>query len=402
MESMNRPAIAFGVSLTVLGLLALGAELGFRALAPEAARTPLDNFRRYLLTGQAHGYEARAYTVYQKQPGINGNSFGFSDWQWTRERTAGVPRIACLGGSTTEGGNPRGSKGSYPHLLELELERRTGRDFEVLNAGISGWTSAEMLVAWFLTIQDFQPDVVVLHEAVNDLEPRFLANYEPDYSHWRRPVQTHPAVGLERLLVRCSNLYLYLQLRGGKAPEILDVTTDRSAPKEPMTAEGKLPHATSFAFRRNILSIARSARADGSEVVLMTLPTNPVCKIGAFWPYGIAENNQHLRELCSEHGLLLVDADAAFRARPELAAEFLDVVHLQPAGNQVKAELVADALAEWVGKLSPVGARAPADGQRPPRRRRKRVQKSRRTRSSLPGTNSSSGVRPRAARTTSQ
>jgi lysophospholipase L1-like esterase len=357
---MNRPAIALGVSLGVVALVAIGAELGFRALGPADAEQPIENLRHYLLSGRPRGYEPRAYTVYQRSSkDWFANANGFSDVPWTRARTPGVPRIACLGGSTTEGGNMQGYKGSYPKLLERELERRTGRDFEVLNAGLSGWTSAEMLVAWFLTIQDFQPDVVVVHEAVNDLEPRFLAGFEPDFSHWRRPMETHPVTGLERLLVRVSDLYLHLQLRSGRAPEILDITSDRSGPREPLLAEGKLPHETSLAFRRNILSMARSARADGREAVLMTLPTSPSVEIGAFWRYGVAENNQHLRELCAEHGFRLVDADAAFAARRELDAAFLDLVHLDPAGNQAKAELVADALADWVARLSPEGARAP-------------------------------------------
>jgi lysophospholipase L1-like esterase len=360
MAAVNRPAIAFGVSLGVLALVALGTELGFRVLVPAADEQPIENLRHYLLSGRPRGYEPRAYTVYQRPRNTESvNANGFGDRPWTRARTPGVPRIACLGGSTTAGGNAQGRRATYPFQLELVLEQRTGRDFEVMNAGIAGWTSAEMLVAWFLTIQDFQPDVVVLHEAVNDLEPRFLAGFEPDYSHWRRPMQTHPATGLERALVRVSDLYLHLQLRSGRAPEILDVTSDRSAPKEPMTAEGKLPYATSLAFRRNILSIARSARDDGREVVLMTLPMSPTVNYGAFWRYGIAQNNRHLRELASEHELRLADADRAFEARPELAAEFTDSVHLQSAGNLAKAELVADALADWVTGLAPEGARPP-------------------------------------------
>jgi len=360
MAGVNRPAIAFGVSLSVLVLLSVGVELGFRAFGPAGQREPIENLRHYLLSGQPRGWEARAYTVFQRpRSSPFGNAQGFNDAPWTRARTPGVPRIACLGGSTTEGGNTKGRKGSYPGLLEQVLEERTGRDFEVLNAGISGWTSAEMVIAWFLTIQDFQPDVVVLHEAVNDLEPRFLANFEPDYSHWRRPVQIHAVTGLERALVRASDLYLYLQLRDGKAPEILDVCTDRTGPKEPLTIEGKLPFSTSLAFRRNILSIARSARDDGREVVLMTLPMSPTVNYGDFWRYGIAQNNQHLRELASELGLRLAEADKTFEARPELAAQFSDSVHLEPPGNRVKAELVADALADWVAGLTTENARPP-------------------------------------------
>src|SRR5262249_2971880 len=156
------------------------------------------------------------------------------------------PRVVCLGGSTTEGGNSSGRRGSYPYLLERTLEARTGRDFEGFDAGMSGWTSAEMLITWFLTMQDFAPDVVVLHAAVNALEPRFQRDFLPDYSLWRHPIQLRPAQGLERWLVDWSKLYLYLRLREGKAPDILAVTTDRGAPREPLISEGKLPHETSL------------------------------------------------------------------------------------------------------------------------------------------------------------
>jgi lysophospholipase L1-like esterase len=92
----------------------------------------------------------------------------------------------------------------------------------------------------------------------------------------------------------------------------------------------------------------------------MTMPTSPTAAIDAFWRYGIAENNQHLRELCAELGVRLADAERAFAARPELSGQFLDLVHVQPPGNQAKAELVADALADWLGSLSKEDARPPS------------------------------------------
>jgi lysophospholipase L1-like esterase len=352
-----------GLSLAVLVLLGGFAELGFRllqgALGVDAAA--LDGYQQYLLTGMMKGYEARAYTVFQRPRGNGANSIGFYDFERTRARVPGVPRIACLGGSTTEGGNARGRRGSYPFLLERTLEQRTGRDFEVINAGISGWTTAEMVAAWFLTLQDFAPDVLVLHEGVNDLVPRFSADYQADYSHWRRSVSVCPDGGLTRPLVRWSKLYVYLRSRAAGVLTIQRVSTYPNETKEPLVAEGKLPRATSLAFRRNMLSIARDARANGSEVVLVTLPTRTPFEIGEFWRYGIAENNEHLRELAAEHGFVLVDAARAFEARPELTEEFSDLVHLSPEGNRAKAEVVADALAGWIAGLSSEGARPPRE-----------------------------------------
>lgn len=350
---------ALAVFLGVFALALLAGELVFRVRTPQPARQALRNFRAHLLTGALRDWEPRAYTVFQlPRHGRWSNSLGFLGDEWPRSKAPGVPRIVCLGGSTTQCGNKSGLPGSYPYLLELELEARTGRDFETLNAGISGWTSAEMLVSWFLTLQDLAPDVLVLHEAVNDLEPRFRTGFEPDYSHWRRPIQTTRVQGTERWLVRWSDLYVYLRLRGGKAADILAASTYPLGPLEPLLAEGKLPHATSLAFRRNITNIALSAARGGTRVALMTLPTGPA-EVNAFWRYGVAENNQHLRELCAEHGFLLVDAARAFEARPDLTPHFIDMVHLEAPGNRFKAELVAEALSSWLAALPSEGARPP-------------------------------------------
>ncbi len=356
---MPKRARALAASLVVLLATLAGAELVFRLRTPAAARAELHRLRQYLLSGEMRNYEARAYTVFQRPRSSSyGNSLGFGDREWPRTPTPGVPRILCMGGSTTESGNLSGAPGSYPRLLEPELEARTGRDFEVLNAGISGWSTAEMLVSWFLTLQDLAPDVLVLHEAVNDLDARFGAVFERDYSHWRRPIETRPSRGFERWLVRGSELYLRFLLRKGGPPDLLTASTYPRGELEPLLAEGKLPHATSLAFRRNIENVARSARAAGTLVVLMTMPTGPF-DVGAFWDHGIAENNQHLRELCAEHGFVLVDAARLFEARPEMTVHFTDKVHLEGPGNQFKAELVADGLADWLAALPPEGAHPP-------------------------------------------
>jgi len=364
MKRLPRSARILLVSLGGLCLVLVLAEGVVRVLARPLGIdvAAITACRHFLMTGMMKEYEPRAYTVFQRpRTGpFAGNSFGFQDVARSRPRTPGVPRILCLGGSTTEGGNPLGLFGSYPYLLEQTLEARTGRDFEVMNCGISGWTTAEMLCSWFLTLQDFKPDVLVLHEAVNDLEPRFWQGFEPDYSHWRRPVQTVAASGLTRTLVKWSNLFVLLQLKV-KVPTILSVSSYHGLPMEPLLAENKLPRETSFAFRRNMSSMARSAVANGARVVLMTLPPGPgPAEVGEFWRYGILENNQHLRDLAAEEGYLLADAEQHFAAHAELTPQFLDMVHLAIAGNQAKAELLAATLEQpWLAGLSSEGARPP-------------------------------------------
>jgi len=366
----KRATLGIAISLGVLVLLLCGSEFAFRALEGQDTRVLVDNLRDYLLTGMMREFEPRAYTVFQRPRNAPGcNSLGYHDGKWKQARVPGVPRILCMGGSTTESGNSRGTKGAYPWLLERILEERTGRDFEVMNAGISGWTTAEMVSAWFLTLKDFDPDVLVLHEGVNDVEPRFVASFEPDYSHWRHSIQIRPVTGIERLLVQCSSLYVYGQLHDGPPMTIVSVSSDLNGPKDPLFAEGRLSHSTSFTFRRNIRSIAHDARADGRLVVLMTMPGSKNKMPGEIWRFGIEENNQHLREVADEDDFLLADAAEVFRARPELEAEFSDGVHLSPAGNQVKAELLADTLSGWVASLPTDEVRPPEDPLAKKRRR---------------------------------
>lgn len=339
------------IVLAVVAALAFGAELAFRLLAPRLGidRAQIQALRDFLLRGELANYEPVAYTVFRRPRREPFNSSGFNDVEWSRTKTPGVPRILCLGSSTTEGGNPSAREGSYPHFLERTLESRTGRDFEVLNAGISGWTSAEVLVAWFLNLQDLEPDLVVIHEGVNDLLPRFRADFRADYTHWRVPCSDSRASELVRLLAH-SDLFLQLRLQRHGVPDIQTLTRTDPTRFEPLMKEGRLPSATAAAFHRNVASIARHARRLGAEVALMTMPWDPTSDLDPVWAFGMAEHNRLLAELAAEQGYILVDAARAFEERAsELAPEFLDFVHVTPRGNEVKAELVAEALAEKWG-----------------------------------------------------
>jgi lysophospholipase L1-like esterase len=341
----------------LLVALALLVELAYRLLAGPLGvdRARIADYRHYLLAGALRNYESRAYTVFQRPRGQESwNSLGFSDREWSTQKIPGVPRILCLGGSTTESGNSDALQGSYPYLLERALENSTGRDFEVLNAGISGWTSAEMLVSWFLTLQDFAPDLLVIHEGVNDLHPRFRADFRSDYAHWRTPMRCRSSGLLERFLASWSELYLGLRLARADVPDILDVTSTPEGKFDPLVKEKRLDPATAGAFRRNIASIAASARGIGAEVALMTMPLDPGPRTPnlPLWQYGVREHDQHLRKLAAAHGYLLVDAAEAFAQRPQLDREFLDLVHLTPRGNQAKALLLVQVLLErWVPTL---------------------------------------------------
>jgi lysophospholipase L1-like esterase len=274
-------------------------------------------------------------------PGVN--SLGFNDDEFRVAKTPGTLRIACLGSSTTEGGNPEGHEGSYPRLLRHVLEERTGRAVEVLNFGMAGWTTAETMVNYFLVVQDYSPDVVVIHEAVNDVDPRRWPGFRMDYSHYRKPwSEVHYSLPY-RLLVRASDIFAASQLRNAAAFDLQAVVT--RPPQGPL--KDTLPPETAAAFRRNVQTIAEHVRLRGGHAVLATVPYDPVAAAPPVFRTGIDDHNRILRELCHQGGFTLADIDARARSRPGgLHPFFLDLVHMTPEGNRFKAEVIAEAMVE--------------------------------------------------------
>jgi lysophospholipase L1-like esterase len=353
-EARRPPWARACVGLGALIVALLACEMGFRLLGSTLGvdRENLARYRRYV-SGGGLEYEPRPHTVFARPPRSKRvNSLGFIGAEWSLEKKSGVPRILCLGGSTTEGGNQEGRPGQYPFQLGRQLGVRTGRHVEVLNAGMSAWTTAETLVAWFLLLQHYEPDLVIIHHAINDVAPRFFPGFRVDYTHWRRPMERPRPGFLELQLVAWSEIYAWLRMDGAHDLTIGDLTTQR----RPTDAPRVLAEGSEVAFRMNVESIALSAEARGAAVLLLTMPMSPAGPIDSpsLRREGTNEHNQILRDLANQHGWLLADAARWPGVDPDVAArEVVDVVHLTKAGNALKARVVADVLVrEWVPELA--------------------------------------------------
>ncbi len=345
-------AISFCVALVALELV---ARFGLGSLLKPGLgenQRKLDHFQSFVWNRGHHWYAPRAFVGYGLKLDAKGvNSRGFRDLEVATQRKPGVPRIACLGGSTTEG-EDEGRTGAFPHLLQEILSQRLGGPVEVMNFGISGWTSAESMVNYFLNVQDFEPDVVIVHHAVNDVRPRLWPNYRTDYAHFRRP-WTEPSYGaVGRFLIRSSVLVAALELKRHAdftLNALVGVPLEDTARQ--MEQSQLLPETTR-AFRRNIESIAAHVEAVGGKALLATMPASPFDKhypgvVGERIRPGLREHNEILRNLAQAEGWALVDLERKFQAREaELSKHFKDHVHVTRAGNRVKAEMISDRLAQ--------------------------------------------------------
>jgi hypothetical protein len=103
------------------------------------------------------------------------NSKGFrSDKEFSYGKPNGVLRVMSLGDSHTEGFECHQDK-TYSAVIQRYLEKR-GIKAEVINAGVSGFGTAEALV--FLENEGikYSPDVVVLGYFANDLDDNIKAD----------------------------------------------------------------------------------------------------------------------------------------------------------------------------------------------------------------------------------
>jgi len=111
---------------------------------------------------------------------ITHNSSGFRGKEFSAEKK--IPRIIAIGGSTTYGVAVSDNE-TWPYYLD---SLQNGRS-EVLNFGVPGYTTVEMLIQSELFVQDYKPDIVLIHAGLNDMRNYNVDSLERDYSNYHAP-----------------------------------------------------------------------------------------------------------------------------------------------------------------------------------------------------------------------
>ena len=152
--------LSFSVSLICLLL----AEIAIRDVLPPAPEMNLVYFgdRFDLPRGIFHSF----LQTCSRTESSTGWFRSFKGVRYSRTKEHKV-RIVCLGGSTTHGVYLPVAE-TWPYMLEKVL-REKGYDAEVINAGECGYTTAHSLVNYTLNMRYYNPDVVIIMHAVNDL-----------------------------------------------------------------------------------------------------------------------------------------------------------------------------------------------------------------------------------------
>jgi len=326
-------------------VLAFGvAELGWRIYLPRFASVEhagrwgqLDELPPEALKYRPHPYLAYGCNPsYRSSDGRNRHG-----WPGVRGEDVGAKapdelRIVCVGGSTTYDSKIADWREAWPAQLERELHARGHEHARVINGGVSGYTSWETLANVTHRLLPLEPDVVIVHHAMNDVPPRLVppAEYRSDNTGYR-------TAWLEGKRWWDHSRFLHwlgVQV-GFSARNALDDRVQRHW--EPDDALAWLDANPPIHFERNLEHLVALARARDCRVLFTTwafaevegdLITTPAFR------RGVLEHNALVERVAEELDVPFYDLAADMPRELEF---WVEGRHNNARGAARKAELVA-------------------------------------------------------------
>jgi lysophospholipase L1-like esterase len=349
--------LTFSTVLTFL-LLEVGARVWLNYVA-----TP-EQFDRYVLFTSLEtedlAWLPHPYLSYSPNPNYrNGltfhNSLGYRNNEFPLEKPDGVYRIVALGGSSTYDVRIADNAQIFTAQLEKLLQEEYGyQQVEVINAGVPGYNSWEILVNLEFRVLDLNPDLVIIYEGTNDVHTRLVEPfaYRGDNSGRRQAWQAPPVAfwehsALLRIAARRMNF-----TRQVSVDDFVSSPTYVSWPYEFRLTGGEeeaveiLRENPPIYFRRNLENMIAVAREHQVQIMLATWASSPNrgdYAAQAYYQQAFAENNQVVIEVADSHDVPLFDFAGVMSPDEQYWA---DGRHSNESGALLKATLFAEFIDE--------------------------------------------------------
>ncbi len=236
------------------------AEAGWRYYAWGEYQEKLEEYKQGLFDDDplvGYRYKKGPHTI--EVEGEDAVKFHINEWglrgpEIGKEKPKNIFRILCLGGSTTFGTHCKRDEDTYPSVLQKLLQEAFPKvKFEVLNAGVPGYRTAESYQN-LNRLQNLKPNMVLVLHAINDLckgleEPYYLdpISNPPPESRLKKREREFNSFFVEALLHRSFN----------------------SKPRIPKYRES-ISTKVLQAFRTNLINIAQLAKKIGAEPVFIS------------------------------------------------------------------------------------------------------------------------------------
>ena len=349
----ERPPIGIGRRLlfTVLAvagvfvILESGLRLaGFRhptTVESMAFTFPIDDYNR----GQPVPFLDRDDVLFWKlRPSVlDHNSKGTVGPEFSVAKPPGRFRIIALGDSCTYFGPE-----PYPQRLQARLNAAQPGRFEVINAGVIGYTSYQGLQRLTHEVASWSADLVIAYFGWND---HWLAR---GYSDREQPAHQGFLPGLVRTLDRLR-VFQGLEMIVGRRASVTGPARYRVSLED---------------YGNNLREMKRATDAMGATLWLITAPHAFDLGIPKYLttsgevsePSGLIalhdSYNEQVRQIARELGITVVDLDQIISTKNKAALFIEDHIHLSDGGRTLAADTLFEALAsKGLVNAPPVGRR---------------------------------------------
>lgn len=268
------------------------------------------------------------------------NNYGFRDDDIVMPKPAGLFRIVCIGGSTTEEGNSNDQ--TYPNIMERKLREQFGAGrVEVINCGISGIHSyhERRRMDDFLALA---PDMIIYYNGINDIcHEHFPAIRAMAPESARRMLAS-------KLLTRVFNRRLL------PPDEALMDFMWRSTFRN-LRAMALRARECGVDFAVCSFAYPRLERLGFRDRIYLDMNTREVYN-GAYINYAslthlLDLHNRLVRRLCEEEKLFYIPAQEHLDAGTD---HFFDTCHMTPLGLEYKTNIIGAYVARRIApRLTP-------------------------------------------------
>lgn len=322
--------------------LCIGAEVGLRINEALWRNEPLLDLDRWEITDPDMGWKPRP--DYSGE-GIEINSKGFRGPEFSIEKSEGVFRIVTMGDSCTFG--VVGTGAAYPAKLQNLLNTSGAYDcpltYEVINAGVEGYSTWNVLQRLRKEVLPLKPDLVMVYVGWNDL-------YAFDPENPSNPARKESF--FNQLLSHSYVLRVMARLVYWEVKPILERTTQ----EREIIYQEFIP----VEFIENYHQIIRTCQDNDVEVVILTMPS----LLGAedwedktdtlHFPHFTSDPklltllwrkyNRIIRQIAAEENVPLIDLAKEMEALSGESEYFFDTLHYYEDGHEKVAEIISGQL----------------------------------------------------------
>lgn len=267
-------------------------------------------------------FENRSYRI--NSHGLRGNDI--SDVKTKK-------RILTLGNSCTFGWAITDDQ-TYAHQLEIMLDS----DYEVINAGIPGYSSLQGLRFFEQDLLELQPDIVTIMFAWND---HWVAADRIADKDQKFPPQF--LLDCQNQLSRLQSYRLLKKLLLSQLEVHPDSTWDRSS------IVYRVSHQD---FARNLMDICKLCTDRGITPILLTSPAPSLDRYGQDrdWAPAVRYHQNYCwetRQVATAFDVDIVDAEKELNSHDGMYDDIRhDFIHFNAAGHRIIAGLLADKVRE--------------------------------------------------------